>query len=544
MGLMQWLSGSKGSTSATAAAPARTPGPDADFWYGPVGQTTNAGIRVTPEVAIKSAAVYACVSKIAKILATLSLKMYRVDKNGNEVEAPEHFLDELLRYQPNYSHTAVDFWTTMVWWAVVYGDTYAEIIYTNRKPVAALEPIHPLLVTPEQYQRNRYKYRVREPNTGVERVLLSNELFKFSGLIAGGVRGMGICDHADEAIGLSLVADQYASRVFSNSINSGIVIHHPGKLSEEGQRNFMSALMARLAGGENAHRPLLLQEGMKAEKGFTQTAEQAQLLDARKWQVLEVCRALDMPPSLVGITDGGKTAVEEEALSFVKYTLVPWARRIEQSIRRDLIPAEADGKIRHLAKFNFNSLLRGTATARADYFSKALGSGGSPAWMAVNEVRRLDGLNPYDDPLFDKPALGTNPAQTPDVGNPAQDTPAEDDAPQQRQIAAQKQIAAPEARPETYEDKCVALVAKEVKVLRKYAERFAGNPVAFREAASNFYRSQIARVITVMGVSKREARIYCEVREKRFAEAPDVLAAIDELETNGVRELLGDEVTV
>lgn len=540
MGLMQWLSGTRKVEAATGG---RIPGPDDDFWYGPVGGATAAGVHITPQTAIKSAAVYACVSMIAKMLATISLKMYRVDGKGNEVEAPEHFLDELLRYQPNYTHTAVDFWSTMVWWAVVYGDTYAEIIWTNRKPVAALEPVHPLLVTPEKIARNRYRYKVRDADNGTERTLLANELFKFSGLIAGGVKGMGICDHADEAIALSLAADQYASRVFSNSINSGIILHHPGKLSEEGQRNLVKALMDRLSGPGNAHRPLVLQEGMKAEKGFTQTSEQAQLLDARKWQVLEVCRALGMPPSLVGITDGGKTAVEEEALAFVKYTLVPWAKRIEQSIRRDLIPADADGKIRHLAKFNFNSLLRGTAQTRGDYFSKALGSGGSPAWMAVNEVRRLDGLNPIDDPLFDRPALGTNPQQTPagvDSEAPADsEAPEGDDSEEARRISQPRQIAPP---PDTYEAKCARLIAKEVKVLRKYAERFAGDPRAWKEAMSNFYRSQVSHVMTTVGVGKREARIYCEVREKRFAEAPDVLAAIDDLEQNGVRELLGDEV--
>jgi hypothetical protein len=40
--------------------------------------------------------------------------------------------------------------------------------------------------------------------------------------------------------------------------------------------------------------------------------------------------------------------------------------------------------------------MRGAAKDRAEYYAKALGSGGSPAWMTQNEVREDDGLDPLD----------------------------------------------------------------------------------------------------------------------------------------------------
>ncbi|MDO8293043.1 MAG: hypothetical protein Q7T29_09310 [Gallionella sp.] len=40
------------------------------------------------------------------------------------------------------------------------------------------------------------------------------------------------------------------------------------------------------------------------------------------------------------------------------------------------------------------ALLRGSAKDRAEYYAKALGAGGSPAWMAQDEVRALEEMNP------------------------------------------------------------------------------------------------------------------------------------------------------
>jgi len=39
-------------------------------------------------------------------------------------------------------------------------------------------------------------------------------------------------------------------------------------------------------------------------------------------------------------------------------------------------------------------LLRGSHKDRSEYYAKALGSGGSPAWMTQDEIRELEELNP------------------------------------------------------------------------------------------------------------------------------------------------------
>jgi phage portal protein BeeE len=88
---------------------------------------------------------------------------------------------------------------------------------------------------------------------------------------------------------------------------------------------------------------------------------------------------------MLGVDDQtNRSTVEEQSINFVKYTIRPWARRIEQAVRRDLVIATRN----YEAKYNLDALERGNLEARRNYWASALGEGGNrPGWMSVNEVR-------------------------------------------------------------------------------------------------------------------------------------------------------------
>jgi phage portal protein BeeE len=79
----------------------------------------------------------------------------------------------------------------------------------------------------------------------------------------------------------------------------------------------------------------------------------------------------------------------------VTHTLLPWCRRIEMSINRNLI-GEEEWRSGVRAKFNLSALMRGTFKDRNESFKAMLGAGGSTPWAEVNEVRELDDMNPVD----------------------------------------------------------------------------------------------------------------------------------------------------
>jgi len=367
-----------------------------DFWYGPASQASASGVKVTPDVAIKASALFVCVKILAETIGTLPLRVYRDDPDGGRSPAPDDPIDHLIRVAPNDIQTSVEFWETQVLRAALVGTAYAEKILDGAGRLVALHPITDP-VQAKMLPNRTLQLSYRDSNTGRRRVLFAEDVLRVPGLSSNGFAGMPVVELAAEAIGLGITQEVYASRVFSNGLNLGGYLVHPGALSPDAMKSLINQLMQFHSGAERAHRPAILQEGMKFER-VGQTADEAQLLDARKWQIGEVARYFRMPLHMLGIYDGStRSNVEQQSLDLVKYTLRPWVRRIEQAIKRDLIQ-EPD----HSAKFNMEGLLRGDAASRAAFYHEGLLDG----WVTRNEVRSLENLNRLDG--LDVPMIPAN----------------------------------------------------------------------------------------------------------------------------------------
>ena len=87
---------------------------------------------------------------------------------------------------------------------------------------------------------------------------------------------------------------------------------------------------------------------------------------------------------MFGETSWG-SGIEQLGLFFVTYCLLAWFVAWEEAIWRSCLTE--DEQDTYYAKFNEGALTRGSLEAQANFFAKALGSGGSQAWMTPDEVR-------------------------------------------------------------------------------------------------------------------------------------------------------------
>lgn len=506
MGLRQaigrWIAGDEG----------RAPGPGADFWFQPVGVDTSSGTKITLGAVLHASAFFACIRFMSTTMGSLPLRM-RERRASGDVDAPDHELDEIIRFQPNSRQTAIEFWETLFLHSMTRGCGYAEIIQQQGR-ITALVPLHASAVTTRQLRDGTLRFHYRGDQSGQERVLLQDEVLRVPGLSYNGVSGLSMIDVASEVLGLGIAADRYAGRVFRNNLNLGGYIKHPGKLGEDAQRNLLSALVEKLAGAENAHRPIILQEGMEFVQG-QMTARNAQLLEARKWQIGEVARFYGIPLQYLGIYDGATHSnVEQSALDLVKYTIRPWVRRTEQAIRRDLIIEDRD---RYYAEYNLEGLLRGDSETRASYFSAALGSGGTPPWMRVNEVRRIEGLP--DDNELNAQTMPLN-AQSADRLAPPVTSAIEDD---------------------TIRGRAERVVRIECAAARRAAMRLADDLDGMTRWAAAFYGNHAAKVGDLLGVSIDIARVYCSHQRDAMlvaVEADQLEALLEQWETSVADEIV------
>jgi HK97 family phage portal protein len=149
------------------------------------------------------------------------------------------------------------------------------------------------------------------------------------------------------------------------------------------------------------------------------TSVESQTLESRKQQVEEICRTFRVMPIMVGQSDKAATyaSAEQMFLAHVIHCLLPWYERWCTSADVNLL-SEQDRREGYYTKLNPNALLRGAAKDRAEFYSKALGAGGTAAWMSQDEIRGLEELDPMGGQAAE---LGHGSIAPPAPGNPQKD---------------------------------------------------------------------------------------------------------------------------
>lgn len=355
------------------------------------GRPTHSGQTVTRDTALQVSTVFACLRVLADGIAQAPLKLYRERAAGNGSDpATDHPLYDVLYRQPNPWQTSFAFRETMMFHAALCGNFYAFINRVRGK-IVELIPIEPHRVMVKQNFDYTLTYAVTGLN-GATAVLSQDLIWHVRGPSWNTWCGLEIVKVAREAIGLTMAIESDQAKLYKNGVRTSGTYSFEGGLKEEQYkqlRKYIKEYQADETGG-----PLILDRAAKYLQE-TMSGVDAQTLESRRMQVEEVCREFRVMPIMVGHSDKTATyaSAEQMFIAHAVHTLSPWCERLEHSIDNDLI-GDAPEDVGVYAKFNLNALMRGSMVDQSTMFSKALGAGGSPAWMTQNEVRALQELNP------------------------------------------------------------------------------------------------------------------------------------------------------
>lgn len=339
------------------------------------------------EMALKNTTVWRACELVSASVGMLPISIKRVGANGALTVDDRHPLHSVLMFRPNAWQTPFEFKALMQFRALVYGDAYAAIARTGGS-VVALQPIDPATVTPVQNADFTVSYR-HTRKSGATQMLPSSDILHLRGMSLDGLNGLSRVGKAVEAIALAMSADRAAQAVFTHGVMAGGALSHPNKLSKEAHENLQSSLAAK-AGAENRGKWIILEEGMKAET-FTHSPIDSQQDETRKRQVEEIGRVFGIPRPLLGVDDTSwGSGIEQLSRLFVTYGLSPWFKIWEDALQLKCIDRSEWGKVR--PDFDERDLLRGSMKDQAEFYAKALGSGGQMPWMTANEVREDVGL--------------------------------------------------------------------------------------------------------------------------------------------------------
>ncbi|WP_236759541.1 phage portal protein [Agrobacterium tumefaciens] len=380
-----------------------------EFIRGGYSGLTESGVTVSVRAAMKNTTVLRCVALISFAIGTLPLHLRNKD---TKEKADDHPLFRILHRKPNAWQTAFEFRSLVQQRALVEGDGYAMIVRSGNK-ILQLVPLASDRVTPRQKNDWSLEYVYNRPSGG-QLVLPQTDMFHLRyGLSEDGIRGLSLVKQAAEAIGLALQTERAAARLFRNGMLVGGMMSVKDKLSPEAFTRLREQMDAR-EGTENAHKWIIGEEGLEA-KPFSQSGRDSQHIEQRKFQSEEISRPFGVPRPLINLdeTNWG-TGIDVLGQFFVRYGLNPWFEAWQQAIERScLTEREAD---LYEAKFNEGAFLRGSMKDQAEFFAKALGSGGHQPWMDYEEVRETMDLPEKDiapNPLATNNRSGSNePAST------------------------------------------------------------------------------------------------------------------------------------
>jgi HK97 family phage portal protein len=353
-----------------------------DFLRGGSGS----GNYISAQRALENMAVLRCVRLISESIGMLPIHIF--ERGPDKARAEELPIYGLLKSAPNNWQTAYEFKSQMQANALLHGNAYALIVRSMGR-VIRLVPLDPTLVTPELSDTWQMTYKYQSKNGGTK-ILQPGDIMHLRDLSLDGVSGVSRVKLAKDAITLAINAENAAANLFKNGVMAGGALKHPGTLSTEAYERLQQSIQERYSGAANSGKWMILEEAMSAEQ-FAQTAQDSQHIENRKHQIEEIARAFGVPRPLLMMDDTSwGSGIEQLAIFFIQYTLAPWFTAWEQAIERSLL-SEGEKPL-YYAKFNERALLRGTLKDQADFFAKALGSGGHSPWLSVNEVRDLSDL--------------------------------------------------------------------------------------------------------------------------------------------------------
>lgn len=333
------------------------------------------GEIVTETTAFASTAVMSAVSLLADSVAAMPLELSRV-RAGRLERLPTPSV--LIR--PNQTQTMFEFVHQTMLSLALHGCAY---IYAPRKagelPVE-MRVIHPNLIKKHYISDDGTAWYVigdREHSSddlkAIHWILMPNQWRAISPLEA-----------LRNTIGTSIAMDRFLAQFYGEGATPSSVLETDATITEEQAR----ILRDTWADAHTRRRkPAVLTGGLRW-KSVTTSAADMQMLEHREAIVRDIARAYRIPLHMINGSGGDSQTyqnVEQSGINFVRYTLLPFMRRIEDAIS-EMLP------LTQRVRFNASEFERADLTTRVKAQQMQIMSG----TLTPNEAREQENREPYE----------------------------------------------------------------------------------------------------------------------------------------------------
>lgn len=364
------------------------------------GMPTFAGVPVTNDTALRSAAVWACQRVLTSVICSLPVDVFRVT-GGRRRPVTGADVPQLVR-EPSLGLSRRAWLGQVVRSQLSCGNAYGLV----RDADGMGRPSRIDTLSPSNVSWQTVKDRL-VPHVGGK----PHELWPVGDLWhlpvswllpSGSPVAMSPTEYGREAIGAGIAAEQFGSRFFGDGAYAVPVVTSDQALNDEQAGAVKAKLLAAMRGGNR--QPVVWSKGLSIDWG-KQDPNSQQFIDLLRFEVEQACRLYGVPPSMVYASVSGQNVtyanVTQSDLHFLKYSVGVWLQDLEDFFT-SAIPAP------QIVKFNADAVLRMDAKARAELHEIRLRT----KTRTVNEVRVLEDEDPFEDTTYNEPGIpgGTDPA--------------------------------------------------------------------------------------------------------------------------------------
>jgi len=336
-----------------------------------------AGVSLTGETALRVPAVSAAVRAISEAAASLDITVTTPDGATELTDDP---VRALLRGEANGWTSGYELIRDLIVGALLRD--HGAMAWVNRvsgRPVEII-PYRPGVIAVD------YDQATGEPTYSINSVPVPSENI----IHLRSPFGRAPVTLAKEAIAVAFVLERHAARLFGRGARPSGALMFPRGMGEESVKKARTAWRASHEGDDTGGQTAILYDGASFQP-FTLASTDAQFLENRTFQILEIARAFRVPPQM--LYDLGRATWangEQQGREFLSYTLEPWLRALEAALARGLFLP--DERAERVIRFDRDDLTRADLSTRATVINSLIAS----RVINPNESRDWLGLQPYE----------------------------------------------------------------------------------------------------------------------------------------------------
>lgn len=341
----------------------------------------NSGCNYTTSKAMLLSTVYRCVEVISDSVAQLPLEPYRIDAQGYKIKFTTHPTYRLLNAEPNSKMTRFTFIKTLIVSTLLKGNGFAFIERDEEGNAKALHYIPSELVTiiPPKTLGDNIVYSV----TGLSNLIEACNMIHILNFSYDGITGISTLSHAKHTLGLASDSEAHASGFFKGGANLAGILTVQSTLTTKQKEALKSSWQTAFSPQTGQPNGVAVLEGNMEFKPITVNPSDAQLLETRQFNVIDICRFFGVSPvKAFDLSKSSYSTVEATNLSFLTDTLSPLLEKIELEFERKLYKPSEKANID--VRFDTSRILRADKQSLANYYSTLFNIG----VVSCNEIRK------------------------------------------------------------------------------------------------------------------------------------------------------------